>query len=31
MPSEAIIMTADFTCRKGLLGIGGEITAPVGL
>lgn len=31
MAAEAIIMTADFTCRKGSLGIGKEITAPVGL
>ena len=31
MNNKAIIMTVDFTCRNGLLDIGAEISAPVGL
>ena len=31
MPAEAIIMTADFTCRKRSFNVGSEIKYPVGL
>ena len=31
MPEGSIIMTADFTCRTGVLGVAAQIAAPVGL